>query len=247
MSNMLTVKELTVRFGGVLAIDSLSFEVHGNELLGLIGPNGAGKTTLMRSLTGAVIPSSGEVRFRDREIGQMPIHKRIRLGIGLSQQIVKPFPNLNAIDNVGFAAGWHNTSPVGKSLLRVSRQKERETAHRLLERLGIEEFARAMPGELPLGVLKRLELARALALDPELLLLDEPLAGLNHVEAARIADIIASLVGDGLTLILIELNLSEVLRICSRMLVLDNGRKIAEGAPDRVMTERAVRTAYLGT
>lgn len=247
MSAVLSVNGLVVRFGGVHAVDDLSFEVRRNELLGLIGPNGAGKTTLMRALTGSVLPLSGRLTFRGVEIRTLPTHQRIRLGIGLSQQIVKPFPNLTAIDNVGFAAGGRNTQPVWKSLLRLSRIREREKARLLLQRLGIDEFADAMPGELPLGVLKRLELARVLALEPELLLLDEPLAGLNHVEAARIADIISGLVAGGLTIILIEHNLGEVLRICSRMIVLDNGKKIAEGDPQAVMADQAVRAAYLGT
>lgn len=247
MSAVLSVNGLVVRFGGVLAVDDLSFEVQRDELIGLIGPNGAGKTTLMRALTGSVEPASGSLKFRDVEMDGMPTHQRIRLGIGLSQQIVKPFPNLTAIDNVAFAAGGRNTSPVWRSLLRVSRDQQRKKARALLQRLGIEEFAETMPGELPLGVLKRLELARVLALDPGMLLLDEPLAGLNHIEAARIADIIAGLSAEGLTIILIEHNLGEVLRICSRMIVLDNGRKIAEGGPDSVMAEQAVRAAYLGT
>ena len=247
MTAMLSIRNLSVNFGGVLAVDDLSFDVQPNELLGLIGPNGAGKTTIMRALTGAVTPATGVVHFQDVVINELPVYRRVRLGIGLSQQIVKPFANLTALDNVSFAAGSLHTKSVMRSLLRVSRAAEREKAQGLLQRLGIEEFAHARPGELPLGVLKRLELARALALEPKLLLLDEPLAGLSHMEAVRAADTIAALVADGLTVILIEHNLGEVVRVCSRMVVIDNGTKIAHGDPEKVMADHRVRAAYLGS
>jgi len=247
MTTMLSIRGLSVRFGGVLAVDDLSFEIEQNQLLGLIGPNGAGKTTIMRALTGALAPARGEVRFQGASINNLPVFRRAQLGIGLSQQMVRPFANLTALDNVSFAAGSAHTKSVLQSLLRVSRLRERDRAHALLQRVGIEEYARAWPGELPLGVLKRLELARALALGPRLLLLDEPLAGLNHMEATRVADTIAGLVEDGLTVILIEHNLSEVVRVCSCMIVVDNGKKIAYGVPDEVMADQRVRDAYLGS
>ena len=247
MSIILSVKHLSVRYGGVQAVDDLSFEMPENELLGLIGPNGAGKTTVMRALTGAVTPAAGELYFRDTVINDFPTHRRIRLGIGLSQQIVKPFTNMTALQNVAFAAGHAHTGSVTRSMLSISRVTEQERAHRLLQRVGIERFADVLPGELPLGILKRLELARALALSPKLVLLDEPLAGLNHLEASAIADTIAKLVEDGLSVILIEHNLGEVVRICSRLVVIDNGSRIALGPPESVMSDEKVRAAYLGT
>jgi len=243
---MVSIRNLSVRFGGVRAVDDLSFDVQPNELLGLIGPNGAGKTTIMRALSGAVTPASGAVHFQGVVVNKFPVYRRVRLGIGLSQQIVKPFTNLTALDNVSFAAGSRHTKSVMQSLLRVSRVAEREKAQELLQRMGIEQFAHARPGELPLGILKRLELARALALEPKLLLLDEPLAGLSHMEAVRAADTIAGLVTDGLTVILIEHNLGEVVRVCSRLVVIDNGTKIAHGQPGQVMADQRVRAAYLG-
>ena len=244
---MLSTQGLSVNFGGVLAVNDLSFEVQENELLGLIGPNGAGKTTVLRALTGAVTPTAGVLHFRNTSLNELPTFKRVQLGIGLSQQIVKPFTNMTALDNVAFAAGGQYTESVVQSLARVSRTLERKKALNLLQRLGIEKFAHSMPAQLPLGILKRLELARALALDPKLLLLDEPLAGLNHLEASRIADTIADLVAGGITVILIEHNLGEVVRVCSRLIVIDNGVKISQGRPQDVITDNAVRSAYLGS
>ena len=244
--SLLEVEEVTVRFGGVAALEAVSFAVAEGELLGLIGPNGAGKTTMLRAITGVVTPERGRICLAGHDLGRLPPHRRIRLGLGLSQQLVRPFRSLAAIDNVALAAGRASTRSPWSALCRLNRRAERVRALDLLRLVGIAEAAQTAPANLPLGHLKRLELARALALDPKLLLLDEPLAGLNHVEAARLADTIAELNRQGRTVILIEHNLGEVLRTCGRLVVLDNGRKIAEGAPHAVMADAAVRAAYLG-
>jgi branched-chain amino acid transport system ATP-binding protein len=154
---------------------------------------------------------------------------------------------MSILDNVALAAGHARTASPLTALVHRQRSAERERAGELLARVGIAEMADAEPSSLPLGMLKRLEVARALALDPKLLLLDEPLAGLNHLEAGRLADIIVALNQGGLSIILIEHNLSEVLRICQRLVVLDNGRNLATGEPRAVMDDPAVRAAYLGT
>ena len=247
MTALLSVKGITVRFGGVTALEDAGFELQAGELLGLLGPNGAGKTTMMRSITGVVTPQAGEVALEGRAITKLPIHRRVRLGLGMSQQIVRPFRSMSVIDNVALAAGHGKTTSPLAALGHRDRSGERERAMTLLKRLGIAEAARSEPSSLPLGMLKRLEVARALALDPKLLLLDEPLAGLNHVEAGRLADTIVALNQDGLSIILIEHNLSEVLRICQRLVVLDNGRNLATGAPRAVMDNPAVQAAYLGS
>jgi len=247
MSSVLEVRNVTVRFGGVTAVDDLSFAVEGGELLGLIGPNGAGKTTVMRSVTGVVRPQNGSVHLLGHDITNYPTARRVRLGLGLSQQLVRPFRTMTVLDNVAFACGSTKTGSPLVALLRTARTAERERARALLDLVGVAEAAEKMPSALPLGVLKRLEVARALALKPNLLLLDEPLAGLNSKEAASLADTIATLGGGGLTIVLIEHNLGEVLRICSRLVVLDNGRKIGDGAPRTVMDDARVRDAYLGT
>jgi branched-chain amino acid transport system ATP-binding protein len=237
---------VTVRFDGVTAVDGVSFQVWPGELLGLIGPNGAGKTTMLRAITGTVRPTAGTVRLEGRDVTGLPVHQRARLGLGLSHQIVRPFRTMTPLENVMLAAGGPRTRNPLAAMLQRSRASERERGRELLDLVGIAEHGDSAVASLPLGVLKRLEVARALALQPRLLLLDEPLAGLNHIEAGRLADTVAALNRDGLTVVLIEHNLSEVMRVASRLLVLDNGKPIAEGAPVEVMAEPTVRAAYMG-
>ena len=246
MTALLEVRDLSVRFDGVRALDVVSFTVGEGELVGLIGPNGAGKTTCLRAITGALRPNGGRVLLDGRDLAGLPPHARVRRGLGLSQQLVRPFRSMTLAENVMLAAGLARTARPLLALLQNDRGRERARALELLRRVGIAEAAGSRPATLPLGVLKRLEVARALALGPRLLLLDEPLAGLNSAEARALADTIAALNADGLTVVLIEHNLGEVLRICRRLVVLDNGVKIAEGVPQDVMAQRAVRAAYLG-
>jgi len=243
---LLQVENVTVRFGGLTAIDGVSFDVHQGELLGLIGPNGAGKTTMLRSITGVVRVSEGSVRLDGAALDGQPIEKRIRRGLALSQQLVKPLRSVSVIENVALAAGAGKTASPLRSLLHVSQRDELAQARAALQRVGIAAHAGQNPAVQPLGVLKRLEMARALAQQPRLLLLDEPLAGLNTREARALADTIADINRQGVTVVLIEHNLGEVMRICRRLVVLDNGRRIAEGEPRAVMDDPAVRSAYLG-
>lgn len=242
----LSIEHVGVRFGGVTALDDVSFEVRNGELLGMIGPNGAGKTTMLRSITGVVTPQEGRVSISGRDVTGEPIHRRIRLGLALSQQLVRPFRGMSVIDNVILAAGAVRTASALGALLARSREAERARAMEMLELVGIAHKADASPSNLPLGYLKRLEVARALALDPKVLMLDEPLAGLNHTEARALADTIRDLNAAGRTIVLIEHNLGEVMRICHRLVVLDNGRLIGEGDPKTVMADPVVRAAYLG-
>ena len=243
---LLRVDGIGVRFGGVTALNDVSFELNDGELLGLIGPNGAGKTTMLRAITGVVQPQLGSVYLEEREITRHPTHARVRLGLGLSQQLVRPFRQMSVVENVMFTAGSQKTKAPLRALLSVARSEERARAMELLKLVGIADAAVRPPSELPLGYLKRLEVARALALNPKVLLLDEPLAGLNSAEAVQLADTIRSLNQSGLSIVLIEHNLGEVLRICSRLVVLDNGRKIGDGRPRDVMADGRVRDAYLG-
>ncbi len=243
---LLSVAGVTVRFGGLTAIDNVSFDVYPGELLGLIGPNGAGKTTMLRAITGVVRATQGDVALEGDTLNGLPIHKRIQKGLSLSQQLVKPFREISVLDNVALAAGAERTRSPLKALMHVSQHDEVAIGRRMLERVGIAAHAEQKPGIQPLGILKRLEMARALALGPKLLLLDEPLAGLNSKEARALADTIGDINKQGVTIILIEHNLGEVMRICQRLVVLDNGRKIASGEPRSVMNDAAVRAAYLG-
>ncbi len=243
---MLRVDDITVVFGGVTAVNDVGFEVKGGEIMGLIGPNGAGKTTLMRVITGVVTPLQGTVLLENMPLGKKAPHQRIRAGIGLSQQIVHPFRCMSVLDNVTLVAGYGKTKNPMKSIFRYSRKKEEHEAFKILQLLGIEDVAGEMPANLPLGYLKRLEVARALALNPKILLLDEPLAGLNQLEARQLADKLVELNQMGQSILLIEHNLSEVIRICNRLVVIDNGTKIGEGVPHEVMNDPVVRQAYLG-
>ncbi|MES2260851.1 MAG: ATP-binding cassette domain-containing protein [Pseudomonadota bacterium] len=243
---LLGVSGITVRFGGLTAIDNVSFDVYPGELLGLIGPNGAGKTTMLRSITGVVRAQSGSVTLQGEPLDGLPIERRIRRGLSLSQQLVKPLRSISLLDNVALAAGAHKTRSPLRSLLHVSQADERTRAMEMLRSVGIAERAGQFPGTQPLGVLKRLEMARSLALEPKLLLLDEPLAGLNSQEAHALAGTIVEINRRGVTIVLIEHNLGEVMRICQRLVVLDNGRKIGDGAPRDVMNDPVVRAAYLG-
>lgn len=243
---LLQIADIEVRFGGVIALAGVSFDLTKGELLGLIGPNGAGKTTLLRVVTGVVVPQGGSVNLAGVELIRLPTHERVRRGLGMSQQLVRPFHSMTVAQNVTLAAGYAKTHSIWSALLKHNRKPERQVAMALLEQVGIADAADALPSTLPLGYLKRLEVARALALNPKVLLLDEPLAGLNQTEAARLANTLAQLNQNGMSIVLIEHNLGEVMRICTRLVMLDNGQCLASGLPSEVMANPRVRAAYLG-
>ena len=243
---LLRVERVTMRFGGVVAVEDVSLEMDEGELLGFIGPNGAGKTTLMRIITGVLRPQRGRVVFRGEDMTRWPVDRRIRAGLALAQQIVRPLESLTLVDNVALAAGAHRMMSPLATLLRTDRETERARARELLEFVGLSNSGGAMPAALPLGDLKRLEVARALALEPRLLLLDEPLAGLNQAEARAMADLIASLADTRRGVVLIEHNIREVARICPRIYVQDNGRRLVDGPSEQVMASAELRRAYLG-
>jgi branched-chain amino acid transport system ATP-binding protein len=243
---LLSVNSVTMRFGGVTAVEGVSLELGHDSLLGFIGPNGAGKTTLMRIITGVLRPQEGSVHFDGQDVTRWPTDRRIRAGLALGQQIVRPLRSLDLTDNVALAVGVHRMTSPWAALLHRDRGPEREKARELLDLVGIADVAGAMPGELPLGTLKRLEVARALALEPKLLLLDEPLAGLNQTEARAMADLIASLAGNGRSVLLIEHNIREVARICPQIYVQDQGRRLLQGPTHEVMASPELRRAYLG-
>jgi branched-chain amino acid transport system ATP-binding protein len=242
----LRVEDASVVFGGIAALDRVAMTMEKGELLGLIGPNGAGKTTFLRVLTGIIRPTSGNVYFKDADITGQPTYKRAQQGIVLTHQIVRPFCEMTLVENVMMAAERSLIASPLKSLIHVDQAKARTRAIELLKRFGIDDAADKPASILPLGYLKRMQVARAVAATPELLLLDEPLAGLNYSEAARMGDTIAELNREGHSILLVEHNLAEVTRIAQRLLVLNNGAVLATGAPTEVMQRRDVRTAYLG-
>jgi branched-chain amino acid transport system ATP-binding protein len=246
MTDILKVENISVRFGGVKAVDNLSFSVKGGELLGFIGPNGAGKTTALKIITGILNADAGRVYLGGEDITSIASHKRIRKGIALTHQIVRPFRSLTVKENVVIAAGLKKTRrPLG-SLFTYKREAEEVLAREILSRVGLIEQEKSDTSSLPLGQLKRLEVARALALRPKVLLFDEPLAGLNQQEAAAMVDTLVELNQDGLSVVLVEYNLGEVMRVSTRLQVVDNGHMIASGTPDDVMKDPRVQEAYLG-
>jgi branched-chain amino acid transport system ATP-binding protein len=243
---VLALHDLAIRFGGVAAVDEVSFAVANGDFVGLIGPNGGGKTTLIRLISGILAPDSGRVELRGEDVTRRATASRVRRGLALTHQIVRPFRTMSVLDNVVLAAGHRRTVDPLRALLQRDRRAERERAASILLQVGLAGSERKLAGSLPLGQLKRLEIARALALDPTIVLLDEPLAGLNNAEAAEQIDMIAAVNASGVTILLVEHNLEEVIRACRRLIVLANGRVIGDGLPRDVMRQDDVRAAYLG-
>jgi branched-chain amino acid transport system ATP-binding protein len=246
MNWALQIEAVAIHFGGVQAVAGVSFRIAPREMVGLIGPNGAGKTTLLRIIAGVLKPDQGRVVLSGVDVTGWPTARRVRHGLALTHQIVRPFRSMTVLENVTLAAGHRLTAKPFGALTRVARGAQEARAREILAKVGLSGEDNKPVTVLPLGHLKRLEVARALAVDPSLILLDEPLAGLNHSEAAKLVDLIAEINAGGITTVLVEHNLAQVMRVCRRLLVLDQGRIIADAAPDRVMADPAVREAYLG-
>ncbi len=233
---MLTLERVTKRFGGLTAVRQVSLDVRQGDLLGIIGPNGAGKTTLFNVISGYYRPDGGRVVLDGRPVGGLPPHVICRLGLSRTFQLVKPFGNLSVLDNAMIGALTR--------LRRVS--AARLEAERVIETCGLAPHAAARAKALPIGLRKRLEVARALATRPRLLLLDEVMAGLNPSELAGMIELIRRLHADGLTLIVIEHIMAAMMRLARRIVVLHHGEAIAEGTPREVASDRRVIDAYLG-
>ncbi len=242
---LLALKALYKNFGGILAINDLSFELAQGELLGLIGPNGSGKTTAVNLITGFVKPSSGAVVYRGRTISGLPPYAIVRLGISRTFQMVKPFYQLPAYKNMIIPL----CSPRVKQMAGGRYGDRDAVALDLLEEVGFERDAQVAyksAAVLPQGYLKRLELAKAIALKPDVVILDELFSGLSLAEVASIVPIIERLRQEGKSIIMIEHRLKELFRIADRVVVLNFGQKIAEGRAEAVMASDAVKKAYLG-
>ena len=224
----------------------MSFTAEGGEILGIIGPNGAGKTTLFNLISGIYPPSGGEIKFQGKSILRLKPHQISRLGIGRTFQIVRPFQNLDVETNVLVAFGHRFYPSLWKSTKPFRQPEILKEVRTLIERAGLRPYAKQLAKNLPLGFKKRLEIARALALKPRLLLLDEPSAGLRFEESAQLMDLIRQVRDQGIGVLLIEHNMQVVMDLCKRIVVLDHGSKIAEGSPEEIRSNPQVIQAYLG-
>lgn len=246
-SALLTVKNLSIRFGGLKAVEGVSFEVRSGEILGLLGPNGAGKTSCFNAISCVYKPTHGEIYLEGRRIDGLSSNKAAKRGIGRTFQVVKPFSGLTVLENVVVPLGvGHLQGNLLRSFAPYGTRRVLDEARAILETVGLEALADRQSGLLPIGNLRRLEIARALALKPRLLLLDESFSGLCYAEIARIEDLVKDIRNRGIAVLLIEHNMKVAMSLCDRIVVLDHGAKLAEGLPREIAKNQAVVDAYLG-
>jgi len=243
---LLEVAALSKEFDGLRALDGVSFTAEGGEILGIIGPNGAGKTTLFNLISGIYPSSTGEINFQGRSILRLKTYQISGLGIGRTFQIVRPFQNLDVETNVLVAFGHRFYPSLWKSGGPFRQPEIVKEVQKFIGRAGLGPYDKQIAKSLPLGFKKRLEIARALALNPRLLLLDEPSAGLRFEESAQLMELIRQVRDQGIGVLLIEHNMQVVMDLCKRIVVLDHGSKIAEGSPEEIRSNPLVIQAYLG-
>jgi branched-chain amino acid transport system ATP-binding protein len=233
---LLEVRDVTKKFGELVANDRVSFTVEAGAIVGLIGPNGAGKTTLFNCVSGLYPVTSGKIFFDGREITGLPSYRIARMGAVRTFQVVRPLKEMTVFDNVRVGAFLHDADAAGA----------RATAEHCIQICGLAEFADKTSGDLPIGVKKRLELARALATRPRLLMLDEVMAGLTSTEVNTALDLIRNIRKEGITLLIVEHIMEAIMPIADKVVVLDGGVKLAEGPPSEIIHDERVITAYLG-
>ena len=248
----LEVKGVSLRFGGVIALSDINLTVRTGELLAVIGPNGAGKTSLLNCITGFYRPQAGKIRFNGEDITHRPAHSLVRIGIGRTFQNIELFPGMTVLSNLFLARHTHCGYGFGPACLFLPSVRREETRHRrileeIIDFLEIQSLRNKPVGALPYGMMKRVELGRALALEPALLILDEPFAGMNLEEKEDMVRFLLELNRSwGQTMVLVEHDMSIVMSIAGRIVVLNFGEKLTEGAPEEIVRHPDVIKAYLG-
>lgn len=246
MSPLLETKAVSKHFGGLKAVDNVDVHLDEGEILGLIGPNGAGKTTLLNLISGALSVSTGTIWFKGLRIDHLPAHVRARMGIARTFQIVRPFAKLSVKDNILVGLGCKQYSSIFASFRRCRNAFVNKQVEEIIDLVGLSQVKDMPAHTLPLGILRRVEIARALALSPVVLLLDEPVAGLTEEERVGVAQLLQKIRDQSVSVLLVEHTMSFVMRSCGRIVVMHHGKKIAEGTPQEVAANPRVIEVYLG-
>jgi branched-chain amino acid transport system ATP-binding protein len=249
--SLLALSNVERRFGGLRAVAGVSFEVPGGRVTGLIGPNGSGKTTVINLITGMLSVTAGNITFKGEDISELPPHEVARAGVARTFQNIRLLRDLSVLDNVVIGFHRHERTNLVENLLglpaaRRERRAFRERAYELMKRFDMTRYADHAAGQLSYGHQRKVEIMRAVATAPDLLLLDEPVAGMNDVEAYALADLLRELVADGIAILLVEHNMRFVMSLCAHINVVNSGQLIASGTPDEIAGDPAVIAAYLG-